>query len=238
MKRYHPLEYAASCLRNAKDDEQTVEVLRELTAEGVSFVPFDIDKSGADWAVADGALIGGFKNLIGVGPAKSVMYRDKRDAGTLTDKDRAALAKLVVKHRCLTPAHALWGDIYDNPDAYNVAGKVKQFAELEDFEDAVVICNLVRVERRDENEDRRVHKRGNVMKGKTLFLDMFVVDDSVSKPVTIRVKIPMWESFGVKIADRAIAKQDWFLVRGKWLKQFSMMSVTKIKCLTNEEMFL
>lgn len=238
LKRYHPLEYAASCLRNAKDDEQVVEILRELENEGVSFVPFDLEKSGIDWEARDGMLLGGFKNLVGVGPAKSVYYKQKRDAGTLTEKDLANLAKCVVKNQCLRPAHALWGELYDHPDRFNIAGRVKQFAELEDFEDAVVICQLIRQERRDENETVRVHKRGFLKHGQTLFLDAFVVDDSVSKPIVLRIKPYMWLSLGVKMADRAIPKKDWFLVRGKWLKQFSMMSATKIKCLTNEEMFL
>jgi len=238
MKRYHPLEYAAACLRNAKDDEQTVEILRELEKEGVTFIPFDLERSGIDWTVRDGMLLGGFKNLVGVGPAKSVYYQQKRDAGTLTEKDLANLSKCVVKHQCLRPAHALWGELYEHPDRFNIAGRVKEFADLEDFEDAVVICQLIRQARRDENEAVRANKRGFLKSGQTLFLDAFVVDDSISKPIVLRIKPFMWQSLGVKMADRAVPKKDWFLVRGKWLKQFSMMSATKIKCLTNEEMFL
>jgi hypothetical protein len=48
----------------------------------------------------------------------------------------------------------------------------------------------------------------------------------------------MWDSYGEKMADRAIAGQDWFLVRGRWLENFSMLGVKKIRCLTNKEMFL
>ena len=238
LKRYHPLEYAAACLRNAKDDEQTVEILRELEKEGVGFVPFDLEKSETDWVARDGMLLGGFKNLVGVGPAKSIYYKTKRDAGELTEKDLANLNKFTVKHQCLRPAHAMWGEIYEHPDSFNIVGRVKEFAELEDFEDAVVVCQLLRQERRDENEAVRANKRGFLKKGQTLFLDAFVVDDSISKPIVLRIKPYMWLSTGIKMADRAIPKQDWFLVRGKWLKQFSMMSATKIKCLTNEEMFL
>jgi hypothetical protein len=237
MKRYHALEYAAACLRNAKDDEQTVEILRELEKEGVQFVPFDLQRSEADWTVREGALIGGFKNLVGVGPAKSIYYKTKRDNNELSEKDIANLNKFVVKHQCLRPAHALWGALYDDPDSINVAGRIKEFAELEDFEDAVVICQLLRQERRDENEAVRANKRGFLKNGQTLFLDAFVVDDSISKPIVLRIKPYMWTSIGVKMADRAVPKKDWFLVRGKWLKQFSMMSATKIKCLTNKEMF-
>lgn len=234
LKHYHSLDYAAACLRNAKDDEQTIELLRELHSEGVRYIPFDVNRSGIDWRVVDGMLIGGFKNLVGVGPMKAAKYAASRP---LSEKDKAALAKCKLKFADLTPAHTLWGEIYAHPDRFNIDGCVKEFAELTDFEEAVVVCQLVRQERRDENEAVRANKRGYLKTGETLFLDAFVVDDSVSKPVVLRIKSWQWGTIGVKMADKAVPKKDWFLVRGKWLAQFSMMSAIKIKCLTNKEMF-
>jgi len=234
LKRYHALDYAAACLRNAKDDDQTMETLRELRAEGTEYIPFDPERSAADWRVIDGKLVGGFSNLIGIGPVKAARYAAAKPLGA---KDLAALAKLKLKFADLSPAHTLWGDIYRNPGNWNINGPVKQFSELDDMEDAVVVCQLVGQTRRDENEAVRVQKRGKVMTGQTAFLDAHVVDDSVSKPVTLRIKPWQWKSIGEPMADRAIPKQDWFLVRGKWLGQFSMMTVTKIKCLTNKELY-
>jgi DNA polymerase III alpha subunit len=235
LKRYHGLEYAAACLRNAKDEEQTMELLRELHAEGTRYIPFDPDKSGVDWRVTNGILVGGLKNLVGVGPVKAANYAARMP---LNAKDRAALAKCKIKFSDLTPAHTMWGEMYLDPVSHNVNGVIKQFAELQDFEEAVVICQLVRQERRDENEAVRANRRGSLKTGQTLFLDAFVVDDSVSQPVVLRIKAWQWDSIGEKMADRAVPKKDWFLVRGKWLAQFSMMTVIKIKCLTNKEMFI
>ena len=238
MKRYHQLEYAAACLRNAKDDEQVVEILRELTAEGVDYSPFNAELSEVNWAARAGKLLGGFTNLVGIGPVKAKFYVDKRNSGGLTEADVKKLAKHKPKHQELRPAHALWGDIYDHPYNYNIHGRVREFAELDDFENAVVVCRLVRKERRDENEAVRLARRGGDRKeGQSLFLDAFVVDDSVSKPVVLRIKSQNWEELGQPLADGAVDGQDWLLVRGKWLKQFSMMTVHKIKCLTNKELF-
>lgn len=237
MKLHHPLEYAAACLRNAKDDDQVIEILRELKSEGVEYVPFDPDLSEMNWSAKDGKLVGGFTNLIGIGPVKAARYVAKRATDGLDEKDYAALAKLSPKADDIFPAHTLWGHIYDDPASQNIHGHVHEFAELEDGENAVVICRLVRKERRDENETVRLAKRGYEKQGQTLFLDAFVVDDSVSKPVLLRVKTKQWHSIGEKLADRGVDGKDWFLVRGRWLKQFSMMSVIKIKCLTNPEMF-
>lgn len=237
MKCYHPLEYAAACLRSAKDDEQTLEVLRELTSEGVPYVPFDADRSEVNWAAKDGMLVGGYTNLVGIGPVKAAQFVEKRDNGAgLTDKDREKLAAHTIKHHDLTPGRTLWGHIYDDPDSHNIHGPVKHIAELHNKEDAVVIVRMERNERRDENETVRAAKRGGQLKsGQTLFLDMFVVDDSITKPVVARIKPRMWDVVGEKIADRAVPKQDWFLIRGVWLKDFSMMDVRKIKCLSNPE---
>jgi hypothetical protein len=236
MKRYHALEYAAACLRNAKDDEQTVEILRELSEEGVEYIPFDIDKSEAEWTVKDGVLFGGFKNLHGIGPAKSAYYVDKREREGLTDVDRKKISKHAVKHLDLRPAHTLWGDIYENPGKYNIHGKVRELGDLEiDRENVVFIGHLIDMKRRDQNEAVLVNKRGGRRySGQTLFLDLFLVDDSVSKPVRCRIPAKLWRSVGERIADNAVNKKDWFLVRGTWLAKFRMVSIEKIKSLTNE----
>lgn len=238
MKAHHPIEYAAALLRNAKDDEQVIEMLRELAAEGVAYVPFDPDLSEHNWVARNGKLIGGFTNLVGIGPVKAAHYIALREAGKLTDKDRADLAKRKAKVVDLRPAHSLWADIYANPDSHNIAGRVKEFAALRDDESAVVVCQIVKRERRDENETVLLARRDGVRKeGQTQFLDVFAVDDSISKPVLLRIRPKMWAQYGEKLADRAVDGVDWLLVRGRWLEQFSMLIAEKIKCLTNSELF-
>lgn len=79
MKRYHRLEYAAACLRAAKDDQQTVSILRELAKEGVEYTALDPEHSELNWVVADGRLIGGIMNAKGFGPAKAEKFLRLRD---------------------------------------------------------------------------------------------------------------------------------------------------------------
>ena len=238
MKRYHPLDYAAACLRNAKDDGQVIEILRELRDEGVRCEPFDVELSGAHWTAKDGRLMGGFTNLIGVGEVKAAALVAKRDAGLLTAKEREKLAATEVKHKELSPAHAMWGHIYRDSEAHNIHGSVGEFGSLKDGQNVVVICGIVKQERRDENETVRLAKRGYAKEGNTLFLDVFAVDDSVSKPVIVRLRPELWDTLGERLADRAVPGKDWLLVRGRWLEQFSMLIAKKVKCLTNPEMFL
>lgn len=237
MKTYFPLEYAAACMRNAKDDVQAIEILRELRDEGVNYVPFDPELSEATWASADNKLLGGYTNLVGIGPVKAAKYIEKRAGKGLTEKDHATLAKLPIKFNDLCPAHTMWGKIYDDPESQNVRGRVKEFGELEDGGSHVVICQLVKQDRRDKNEAMLVNKRGSELPGQTLFLDSFMVDDSVSQPVRVRTNPKLWKVYGERMADKAVAGEDWFLVRGRWLDQFSMMILEKVKCLTKPEMF-
>jgi len=238
MKRYHPMEYAAACLRSAKDEEQTIEILREFSAEGIGFIPFDPHLSEANWSAKDGKLVGGFNNLIGIGPVKAAAYVNKRETAGLDDKDIERLSKLLIKNQDLRPAHTKWGHLYADPTLSNVRGRIKEFGELADFEDAVVICRVISRKRRDENEAVLIAKREGVVKpGFTLFLDAFVVDDSVSKPITLRFKPDLWEAYGLTVAEDVVDGQDWFLVRGRWLKTFSMMIAKKVRCLTRPELF-
>lgn len=237
MKAYHPIKYAAACLRHAKDEEQALEILREMVSEGVPYTPFDPLLSEENWAAKDDQLVGGFTNLHGIGPVKAAAYIAKRNASGLEEKDLEKLAKHKPKHLDLAEGRTKWGWLYDDPSKHRVRGRIKLFGDLEDFEDACVICKLVRRERRDENETVRAAKRGYDLEGQTLFLDMFVVDDSITKPIVMRIKRDKWHTVAEPIADRAVNGQDWFLVRGKWLAQFSMMIVKRIRCLTNEELF-
>src|SRR5213075_2709638 len=67
LKAYHPLEFSAACLRNAKDDDQSIKILRELTLEGYQYKPFDPLLSEMNWTVAEGQLIGGLMGIRGIG---------------------------------------------------------------------------------------------------------------------------------------------------------------------------
>lgn len=237
MKAYHPIEYAAALLRNAKDDIQVIETLRELTAEGVRYVPFDPERSAIDWSVQDGTLYGGYQILHGIGVAKATGLVARRDAGTLTKKDRELIAAAKPKFAELREAHAMWGEWYENPDKFGVGSPIREVTELRDRERAVVLLKIVRRVRRDENEAVRVGRRnGARFEGQPLFLDLYGVDDSVTKPITLRIRPKDWFRLGVPIVDKLRDEDDWVLVRGMWLEQFSMITVERIWVITQPEL--
>lgn len=239
MKAYHPVAYAAACLRSAKDDDQTMAILREMADEGVEYVAFDIDKSEMHWSVQDGKLVGGFQNLVGFGPAKAREMINARANGGFTQKqlDRVAAAK--VKFSELYPIRTQWADLHANPEAHGCrAGSViHQVTNLPPSGDVLLVARLIKKEQRDENETVRLARRnGRKVTGNSLFADLFVSDDS-GGPLTVRIDRFKFDPLGRKALSNLVVGQDVIMVRGTRIPNFNMVKATAIRCLTNPDAF-
>lgn len=235
MKTYHSLAYAAACLRNAKDEDQSYELLRDMVSEGIEYCPFDVDKSDVDWAVVDGKLIGGFMNLDGFGPSKAAKAVEQRANGKL---DREKIAAANVKFKELFPLSAAYADIYANPEAHGckIGSRISLLNNLPESGDVLLLVKVTRKELRDENETVRVARRdGKRLTGETLFLDIFVTDDT-GVPLTVRIDRFTFNPLGRLAAERLEAG-DVLLVRGNRIPNFNMVKTKRIKCLSREVYF-
>lgn len=235
LKAYHPLAYFAASLRNAKDDVQAIEILREACQEGHGYVAFDAKRSAVDWTVVDGELVGGFKNLEGFGPAKAVRAVEDRRLGKLNvDK----LAKHKVKFNQLYPLQADWGHAYEDPTRVGCApgSRFSKINELPPRGDVLLLAQVVRKELRDENETVRVARRNGVrLEGQTLFLDVFATDDS-GIPITLRFDRFKFKALGAVAAEK-LKVGDVVMVRGFRIENFAMVKVKAIRCLNRPEVF-
>lgn len=218
MKAYHPLEYAAACLRGAKDDDGRLAVLREMAQEGVAYVPFDAKLSQLDWSVQDGKLIGGFLNFHGVGPAKAAGLIAKRDAGQPLELD-----KFKLKFNDLYPLKTAYAALYEEHNAltsnqFPTEGKV------------VYIGRIIDKRPFDFNEAVRIAKRdGKVYNGPTQAID-FRTQDDFGETIICRVDRFNWKNFG-EPANSALEVGDDIIVRGRRIPGFSMLNVIRMKCL-------
>jgi DNA polymerase III alpha subunit len=238
MKAYHPLEYAAACLRSAKDDDQTMEILREMAREGVDYVAFDPELSEVNWAVREGQLMGGFTNLVGFGPAKAVAAVEARRLGKTDDKLRARIAAAHVKFSDLYPISHTYAALYADPEAHGCrAGSVIYTADrLPETGSVLFIGKIAKKELRDENETVRVARRdGRRLTGQTLFADFFLKDDT-GIPMICRIDRFSYEPLGRIAMERLVAEQDVLLVRGKKIPNFGMIKIERIKVLNREEL--
>ena len=237
MKAYHPLEYAAACLRSAKDDDQTMAILREMAGEGVAYIAFDKELSEQHWSVQDGKLVGGFQNLVGFGPAKARMCIEARKAGGLTAKQEENIAKATVKFSELYPIRTQWAELHANPEAFgcSAGSYVAEIANMPEEGNVLLVGRVVKKQQRDENEAQRVGKRnGKKMSGQTLFADLFLSDDS-GGPVTVRIDRFNYEPLGRIALSNLVVGQDVIMVRGKRIPNFNMVKAFRIRCLTNPD---
>ena len=239
LKTNHQLAYVAAVLRNAKDDDSVIAMLREFVEEGNSYVPFDIETSEANWSVQKGKLVGGFMNLVGFGPAKSFQMIEKRKAGKLEQKDIERVEKAKNKFSMLYPIRTTYKSWYDDPQQHGIAAGwvVSEAATLPAEGEVLMIGVMVSKDARDENENQYVQRRNGELKtGQTKFVDFKVVDDSSTNYIIIRIPTYKYEEYGVSIIEKAI-NGDVFLVRGKRVPNYPMIRVNKIKCLTNKDLF-
>lgn len=237
MKAYHPLEYAAACLRSAKDDDQTMEILREMAAEGVQYTAFDPELSEINWAVKDGRLIGGFMNLVGFGPAKAVAAVEARRLGTTDDKLRQRIAEAHVKFSELYPISRTYASWYADPVAHGcrIGSVIYTADKLPEGGDVLFIGKIAKKELRDENETVRVARReGRKLSGQTLFADFFLKDDT-GIPIICRIDRWKFEPLGRIAMERLVAEQDVLLVRGKKIPNFGMIKVERVRVLNRQE---
>jgi DNA-directed DNA polymerase III PolC len=149
LKCYHKLEFAAACLRSAKDDEQTIAILRELAKEGVNYTPIDPEHSGLNWVVADGRLIGGIMNAKGFGPSKAEKFIQLRDS---VKESIAFLASLPITPETLE-------DLQDEVD--ELSGRLEVAKEQADKELAKLLkADLADVKRRLKDSKAQYKEMG------------------------------------------------------------------------------
>ena len=239
MKRYHGLDFVAANLRHAKDDDQATDILREFVSEGGRFVDFDVDRSGVDWAVVDGELIGGFQNIKGIGPAKALAAVTQRQQGKMTPEARAKFAGMKSKFAELYPIRTAYSSIYRDPESVGCrAGSVVLTAEEFPTEggDVLYIGRVVEKKRRDSNEVRLIAKRdGKVHKGNTLFADIVCKDDT-GIPIICRIDRFNYEPNGRLALDHLVPGDD-LLIRGHRIPGFPMIKVERVRCLNRPEVF-
>jgi DNA polymerase III alpha subunit len=237
LKAHHPLEFAAATLRNAKDDESAIKLLREMMRENVPYEPFDPELSEANWSVKNGKLYGGLKGIKGIGESKAAKLLElrKQNGGRLPDKERATLLSAEKTFGDVFPTERRFGEYYINPAKFNfIEGtKVVRINEIRGESEFVYLGRLVGKDLRDHNEEIRVKRRnGKRQNGPTLFLDLDIEDDTGK--VLTRIERFDFETMGRPIWEAAPIGS-WWVVRGKrklWGRAdggFKMIYVDRIR---------
>jgi DNA polymerase III alpha subunit len=216
LKAHYPLEFAASCLRTAKDDDQSIKVLRELVNEGFTYKPYDAKLSKINWSVQKGQLVGGLISIHGVGPKLAASIERKRDAGlALTPREQKLLAEGKTPWDSVFECMDLWGHVIREPANYGIKSPLTTLNQIVQHSDGmfVFIAKLTEKNLRDHNELQNLAKRGGKrMEGQSLLLNITVEDDTGSMICTInRHRYLQW---GVPILEEGKIG-DWFIIKGE-----------------------
>lgn len=228
LKAKFPLEFGAACLRNARDEHQSIRLLRELKREGYDFIAYDPALSMKDWTVQNGKLIGGLTNIKGIGDkmADDIILRRKRGI-ELTAGQRNKLANGETPFDHIFECEERWGHLKRNPEKYAIKSKLKNLEDIqcEDYEvDCCFIGKLVEKDLRDLNDPTHVKKRnGNLIRGQALMV-LFTAEDDTDQ-IPCMVDRHDYIKLGLPLIEEG-RTGDWFIFKGRVKSGFRQVRIT------------
>ena len=233
LKSKFPLEFAAACLRNVKDDEQGVKLLREVVREGLVYKPYDKYKSTSNWSVQDGQLIGGLIGIKGVGPKMSEDIINRRELNQpLTPRQNNLLDNGETPYDDIFECERRFGHIKKEPAKHNIKTAITDIQNLEADNpgEFVVFGKLIEKNLRDLNETVNLAKRGGRRaETNNLWLNMKFEDDT--GPILAGINRWAYPKLGKPIVEEGKIG-DWYLLKGKINKGFRKLNVEKLRKLT------
>jgi DNA polymerase III alpha subunit len=233
LKSKFPLEFAAACLRNVKDDEQGVKLLREVVREGLVYKPYDKYKSTSNWSVQDGQLIGGLIGIKGVGPKMSEDIINRRELNQpLTPRQNNLLDNGETPYDDIFECERRFGHIKKELAKHNIKTAITDIQNLEADNpgEFVVFGKLIEKNLRDLNETVNLAKRGGRRaETNNLWLNMKFEDDT--GPILAGINRWAYPKLGKPIVEEGKIG-DWYLLKGKINKGFRKLNVEKWRKLT------
>ena len=233
LKSRYPLEFAAACLRNVKDDEQAVKLLREVVKEGLVYKSFDKFKSEENWSVQDGELIGGLIGIKGIGPkmAEGIVERRKL-MQPLTPRQENLLNEGTTPYDDIFECERRFGHIKKNPEEHNIKTKIVDIEQLDaDTPGTFVFFGKLKEKNlRDMNETVNLSKRGGRrVETNNLWLNLTFEDDT--GPIISTIDRFKYNKMGKQIVEDGRIG-DWYLVKGTLRAGFRKVYVDKWKKLS------
>lgn len=230
MKANHPLEYVLANLRHSSSNEAALKILRDaFENDGIEYVPIDPDTSELDWSIQNGKLVGGLKNIDGIGPKKALEILECR-AGkkNFTPGLVAKLMNPKTPFDTIYPCKDKWGDIYDNPRNYGLNFSPSFIKDVDKVGTYVVIGRVMRRDLRDLNEYNELVKRGGkVYKENNKSLKLTIEDDTGQINCSIS-RFKFDEVSGMKLSETLIEGESWVIIRGELREGWRVIHIEQI----------
>ena len=228
LKCKFPLEFAAACLRNVKDDDQAVRLLREVVREGLEYLPYDQHDSEINWSVQGKKLIGGLLGIKGIGPKMAEDIISRRNLKQpLTPRQEKLLASGTTAYDDIFECERKFGHIKKNPEQHNIKSKISDIATLDaDTPGRYVFFGKLKEKNlRDMNETVNLAKRGGRrVETHNLWLNMTFEDDT--GPIICGIDRFKYPKLGKPIVEEGRIG-DWYLIKGLIRPGFRKVHIEK-----------
>lgn len=234
LKAHHPLEFAAATLDAQSDPLRQIELLRELSREGIGYIPVDAKLSTDRWAInaRKNILVGPLTQIKGIGPAavsEILECRKKKQPIRTALLKRLEAAKTEID--TLFPIRDKIKELHPDLSALNIISKPWDIKDVQcGVEGSVMILAVAtRIAPRDENDAQNVQKRGYEYSGPTQALNMFFRDDS--DEIFCKIDRYKYKELGIGVIERGRPGKSLYAVKGTVPPKFRMISVQAIKYL-------
>lgn len=189
LKFYHGKEYAAAMLTYRDSTESQLELLREMTKEGVEYQAIDPEHSTDRWRVVNGKLIGPLTLIKGLGAKKVLQILSARARSEpLPDSIQKLLSNPKTEIDSLTPIATAISKL-DTSKALRPETVVTPIAEIQcdgSWQDNVIVMGVAEViKERSENEpERQAARKGRgdreIYPGQDKYVEIRLKDDTES----------------------------------------------------------
>lgn len=162
MKAYHPVEFAAAALTLENDHEKQLELLRELSQEGVDYIPVDPEHSTDKWNVVNGKLVGPLTLIDGIGPKMvSQILSSRARNEPLPDRAKKLLSNFTTKIDTLWPIKdAISAIDFNSINVQSVPTPIEKLEPNGEWQEDIVLMGLAtKIVLRSENEPSRIQDR-------------------------------------------------------------------------------
>lgn len=241
LKAHYATEFAAATLDAETDPLRQIQILRELSDEGVDYVPLDAVHSTDRWEVTQkgdrSILVGPLTQIVGFGPAKvSEILLSRKEGKELRPSIAKPLAAAKTLIDSLYPVADRIKQLAPDLPAIGIVSKVWKIKDVQcGVDGSVVIIAVVRkIAPKDENEAVNVAKRGGrVLVGPTKAINMFFVDDT--DEIFCKINREQYDELGKDVIERGRPGRSIYAVKGTVPRGFRMISVRSIKFIGDME---
>lgn len=233
MKAHYPLEFIASILNNSKDDESSLNILREFyETENLVYKAVDADRSGVIWEIVNGELLGGLTNIKGIGSKKALdIIKIRKGKKKLTPGILNVLENPKTPFDILYPCKHYWGDLYENPLDYGL-DKISLIVDVEEAGDYTVIGKMTHIDDVDVNDVQSIAKRGGeILDGPHFKVHLRVTDDTGTLMCILNRFA--YEQLSHEFLREKVG-ETWYCLKGKVLKNTKILFIKEVANLNKQ----